>query len=441
MKSYGTRIKTQKREIETALPAWPQNEKPVITFSGMNVHGEPDRLCFTEKTLDLNTLFLGTMGCGKTNALSEALFQLIEKNEGQQPIVILDIKGDYSELLEKHNIPAVYFGINDYHHSWNQFEDFMAWDGTLESAELRAEEFAQTLFLSQRSQINPYFADAAAILFACLLKSMLRNASETGDMRWLNNAALKERLLTMQYEDWLSMLREYEDFGYALSILNGGSGGSNDSNGVLSEIAIITGRIYTDAFAQKGSFSPVKFVKSGKGGILVLRSDTSLEQKTLPVFSAVLDLMFRTLGSRNTHITGADFLLDEFGRLPNVRSMETALSLLRGKNVRIIAGIQITPQMEKQKTENMSMSGLLDLFTNIVYMGGGGESLSYFQKRVGDRRTVRYIINPDGSVQSRSEYRPAVEAQDAMKLKTGDAYITASGSDKVFYFHFDKYLH
>ena len=174
MKSYGTRIKTQKREIETALPAWPQNEKPVITFSGMNVHGEPDRLCFTEKTLDLNTLFLGTMGCGKTNALSEALFQLIEKNEGQQPIVILDIKGDYSELLEKHNIPAVYFGINDYHHSWNQFEDFMAWDGTLESAELRAEEFAQTLFLSQRSQINPYFADAAAILFACLLKSMLR---------------------------------------------------------------------------------------------------------------------------------------------------------------------------------------------------------------------------------------------------------------------------
>ena len=90
------------------------------------------------------------------------------------------------------------------------------------------------------------------------------------------------------------------------------SGGSNDSNGVLSEIAIITGRIYTEAFAQKGSFSPVKFVKSGKGGILVLRSDTSLEQKTLPVFSAVLDLMFRTLGSRNTHITGADFLLDEF---------------------------------------------------------------------------------------------------------------------------------
>ena len=121
--------------------------------------------------------------------------------------------------------------------------------------------------------------------------------------------------------------------------------------------------------------------------------------------------------------------------------METALSLLRGKNVRMIAGIQITPQKKKQKTENMSMSGLLDLFTNIVYMGGGGESLGYFQKRVGDRRTVRDVINPDGSVQSRSEYRPAVEAQDAMKLKTGDAYITASGSDKVFYFHFDKYLH
>ena len=440
MKSYGIRIRKQEREIESALPARPQNEKPVITFNGRNIYSRPDRLYFTEKTLDLNTLFLGKMGCGKTNCLSEALFQLIEKNEGQQPIVILDIKGDYSELLEKHNIPATYFGINDYHHSWNQFEDFMAWDGTLESAELRAEEFAQTLFLSQRSQINPYFADAAAILFACLLKSMLRNASETGDMRWLNNAALKERLLTMQYEDWVSMLQEYQDFAYALSILNGGSGGSNDSNGVLSEIAIITGKIYSEAFAQKGSFSPVKFVKSGKG-ILVLRSDTSLEQKTLPVFSAVLDLMFRTLGSRNTRIRGADFILDEFGRLPNVRSMETALSLLRGKNVRMIAGIQITPQMEKQKTENMSMSGLLDLFTNIVYMGGGGESLGYFQKRVGDRCTVRDVINPDGSVQSRSEYRPAVEAEDAMKLKTGDAYITVSGSDKVFYFHFDKYSH
>ena len=133
MKSYGIRIRKPEREIESALPARPQNEKPVITFSGRNVYGRPDRLCFTEKTLDLNTLFLGKMGCGKTSCLSEALFQLIEKNENH-PIVILDVKGDYSELLEKHHIPAVYFGINDHNNTWNNFEDFMAWDGTLESA-------------------------------------------------------------------------------------------------------------------------------------------------------------------------------------------------------------------------------------------------------------------------------------------------------------------
>ena len=440
MKSYGTRIKKEKkREIETSLPVH-SPEKPVLSFSGINVEGRPDSLCFIEEVLDKNTLFVGPMGCGKTNCLNAALMQITSCSNGA-PVVVADVKGDYSELLEKHNIPAVYLGIHDYDNAWNQFEDFLAWDdGTLESAELRAEEFAQEIFFPQRSQSAPYFADAAAILFGCLLKSMLREAAETGDRSRLNNAALKEALLTMKYEDWVAMLDSYEDFGYALSILNGGEETSRDANGVLSEIAIVTNKIYTGAFAKKGSFSPVRFIKSRKGRILVLRSDTSLEERALPVMSVVLNSMLRALGSRNASANGACFILDEFGRIPNVTSLETALSLLRGKNVRLLAGMQITGQMERQKTSDIMPRSLLDLFTNIVYMGGSGESLRYFQQRCGDRQTVRSIICPDGSIQSQIIFRPAVEAEDVMQMKKGDAYVQISDSSKVFYFHFTRYL-
>lgn len=438
MKSYGNRVKKIKREIESALPVH-SPEKTILSFSGINIEGRPDSLCFTEEVLDLNTLFVGPMGCGKTNCLNAALLQMILCNNGA-PVVVADIKGDYSELLEKHDIPAVYFGIHDHENVWNQFEDFLAWDGTFASAELRAEEFSETLFFPQRSQSAPYFADAAAILFGCLLKYMLREAEETGDRSRLNNADLKETLLTMKYDDWVAMLNSYEEFGYALSILNGGDESSRDANGVLSEIAIVTNKIYTGSFAKKGSFSPVRFIRSRKGGILVLRSDTSLEERTLPVMSVVLNSMFRALGSRNTSANGACFILDEFGRIPNVTSLETAMSLLRAKNVRLIAGLQIIGQMERQKTSDIIPKSLLDLFINIIYMGGSGESLSYFQQRCGERQTVREVIVPDGSVQSQVIYRPTVEVEDIMKMKKGDAYVNISDSRKVFYFHFDKYL-
>ena len=439
MKTYGNRIKKHKREIETALPVHP-TEKPVLSFSGINVEGRPDSLCFTEEVLDKNTLLIGPMGCGKTNTISAALLQMLSAVK-DGPVVVADIKGDYSELLEKYHIPATYFGIHDHANAWNLFEDLLAWDETLRSAELRAEEFSRALFAKQKCEAAPYFADAAAILFSSKLKHMLREADETGDRSRLNNADLAYDLKDMDYYKWVNILDSYEDFRYALSILNGGDESSKDANAVLSDIAIVTNKIFTEAFAaEKGSFSPVKFIKSKKSSILVLRNDTSLEERTMPVMSVVLNSMFRALGSRNTSANGACFILDEFGRIPNLSALETALSLLRGKNVRLIAGMQISGQIERQKTTDILPRSLLDLFTNIVYMGGTGEALDYFQHRCGDRQQVKSLISPDGSIHSQFLFRPAVEAEDVMKMKKGDAYVTTSDSDKVFYFHFDKYL-
>ena len=184
-----------RREIEKNLP--PPVSNAEFVFSGKNVNGQYDELYISNEILDKNLLVLGEIGSGKTNVIAEFTRMIIARLKRHEKVIILDVKGDYSRMLQKMHIPAIYFGIHEDKNCWNIFEDLWAFGDERSSAELRAEEIAPCFFKGQKSEKTPYFVNAASGLFSILLKYMLRQAYATGNYSKTNNAGLRDMLDTL----------------------------------------------------------------------------------------------------------------------------------------------------------------------------------------------------------------------------------------------------
>ncbi len=174
--------KSGMRPIDTNLPPVCPRD-PILLFDGRDVHCNVSEIGFTEKEFDKNMLVVGNIGSGKTNIIGHSANQLIKRlvNYPNEKVIILDIKGDYSKMLRGYRGNIRYFGIDDYDNCWNIFSELFAFEDDMEGITVRANEISEYLFHKQKSEANPYFAEAAALLFKCLLIYMIRKASETND--------------------------------------------------------------------------------------------------------------------------------------------------------------------------------------------------------------------------------------------------------------------
>lgn len=437
--AYSGNDTAAKKEWQEAMP--PLVKDPLLIFDGTNVYGERDRLCLTEKMLDTNMIVIGDAGSGKTNTLTDGVRQIIDHMSPDEKLVLLDVKGDYTALLKqiKPKQRVIYFGIDEYEHSWNIFNDILAFGRDLPTAEMRAAEIAKSLLSAQITPTAPYFANAAAVLFTTVLTYFLREAAETGDDSHLNNASLKAYLDGLDDDGWMELLDSYDDFASQKVYLNNGNGSSTDSMGVLTEINLLSWRIFRLGFAEKGSFSPVEFVTGKEGGILVLKSDVSLEEIILPVLTTVHSMMFKALGSYRTRPGMTTLVLDEFGRLPYIPELEMLFSLLRAKHIHALLGVQNVGQLKRQSDEKVDYHTVTDLIQNVILMRGSGDSVKYFQERFGTRPVVTQYTNANGSVTTVHEHRPVVETSDVTALEPGEAFVKLSYTPYIFRFRFDEY--
>lgn len=433
---------SESRDIDSRLPP-DDYEMPLLAFPGTDVYGRRNKIGFSERVLDKNMFLVGGIGSGKTNIIAYAARRIIDRLERHpdEKIVILDVKGDYSDMMRHYrgNVQRCVrcFGINDYDNCWNIFFELTAFGSEMKDIEIRANEISKYLFSGQKSPNAPYFAEAASILFKCLLVYMIRRASETGDFSRLNNACLKEELANLDMDGWLKILNSYEDFKSAASCLCNGEF-NTESSGVLSEIAVMKDNVFNGAFAEKGDFSLAEFVRSREGGILILRSDMSMEKTTLPVLSCMLDNAFKALAAYGEKCTPVTFILDEFGRLPRLQYLEMALSLLRSRHIHFIVGLQTVGQTERQ-TNEINGKCLLDLMLNVILLRSDAQTVKYIRERFGDTKVTVYTQLPDGSQTARTEFRPVIETEDVHALRDGEAFVKMDNFPKVFKFRFDNY--
>ncbi|MBQ8078968.1 MAG: type IV secretion system DNA-binding domain-containing protein, partial [Oscillospiraceae bacterium] len=291
------------------------------------------------------------------------------------------------------------------------------------------------MFKDHKSEAQPFFAYAAQLLFRCILVYFIRRAMEQGSDAGLNNRALHEFLMKLNPEKLRNMIDSYEDFGFARTFLPDRELTTDETLGILSELVVMDGRTFVKNFAEKGSFSPVDFIRRGSG-VLILVCDQSEASVASPVFRYMMDMMYMALGAQDTKTGRVTFVQDEFATIPRLEKQPMALSLLKYRSA-FICGFQDYSQL-------LSVYGRADaetiagMYQSIIMMRCSGESVTYVQQRFGTAEVITEYVMPNGTTGQKIEVRPAIEQHEVNAMRIGDAFVKLP-NDPPFYFHFNDY--
>lgn len=389
----------------------------------------------SEKTLSKSILAVGGQGSGKTNVISHAVRQLAQLQGLEDACVVLDIKGDYAALFD--DMQPVHIGINSYMHCWNLYRDILAWGEEQDNhtLKMRVFELCSYLYQDQMGEKEPFFAEAAKICTAYIILYHLRKAKETGDTSKLNNAALADFMRKARHYEIIEILRSYMDSRSAIDLI-GEDCGERQCIGVLGEMAIMTNRIFQKAFACKGDFSIVEFIRHPHG-ILILDSDLSASHTANPVLTYWLDQMFAAMAGRGDTGNRMTFVLDEFARLPALKNLDMAISLLRYRKCGFIVGLQSVEQLRATYSEH-DANAMLELFQTVICMKSGVYSQEYIIRLFGEAQMILERTEPNGTTVTETMYRPSVEAAEINCFIAGQAVVRLPESLPFFYY-FDLY--
>ncbi len=390
--------------------------------SGLKVYA-PKRICFTRSALSKGTIIVGKAGSGKTTSvLMKAGKQLMNNLGTNDKMIILDVKGEYTEQLAGRD--TIIIGPESYRDVWNIYNDILAFGKS--SIDIRAGEVAEYLFMDQKALNDPFWVNAAKILLKKILTYHIRQAIEEKDTSQLNNAALSLFISSLTVEKLISMLETYDDFAECKILLGDPERGTIEKQGfsVLSELIVMRDRIFNSSFREKGEFSMADFIRNGSG-TLILQMDMSSFNFFKGIFTYLIDISISAIASPSTKTGSIYYLLDEFAMLPKLKNLPTAVALLRTKSCCMICGVQTIDQIYStyNSGEEKTADVVLDLFQNIIVMKSSESTAEYLKHHFGEREGRIYYTKSDGSLGERSERRPVVELNDVIYLKPGEAYL------------------
>ncbi len=126
-------------------------------------------------------LAVGTTGSGKSQIqkllMKDALCQI--RAGSDKRAVIFDAKNDVSAFLHHINVQCPVFTLNPFHASGGLATP-VAWDIASDvTSPARALNLAKSLIPSERSGTNQYFSDAARLVVAAIIESMIRHSGKS----------------------------------------------------------------------------------------------------------------------------------------------------------------------------------------------------------------------------------------------------------------------
>lgn len=384
---------------------------------------DPKRICFTPSALAKGVLTVGMAGSGKTTSvLMKAGKQLMDNMGPADKMIILDVKGEYTEQLAAKD--TIIIGHDSYKDIWNIYSDIIAFGKS--NIDIRAGEVAEYLFMDQASLHDPFWVNAAKIFLKKILTYHIRQASETRSTDKLNNAALSDFISSLTVEKLISMIDTYSDFAECRILLGDPENGTIEKQGasVLSELIVMRNRIFNGAFKEKGDFSMIDFIRNGSG-TLILQMDMSTFNFFKGIFTYLIDISISAIASPATKTGNIFYLLDEFAMLPKLKNLTTAVALLRSKKCCMICGVQSIDQIYStyDSGDVKTADVVLDIFQNIIVMKSSEKTAEFIKRHFGERETRAYYTKSDGSIGERSERRPIVELNDVIYLNPGEAYL------------------
>ncbi|MCM1507989.1 MAG: type IV secretion system DNA-binding domain-containing protein [Ruminococcus flavefaciens] len=416
---------------------------PVVTLSGKH-NGKSAKFYLDESILSKHTLLIGGTGCGKTTLFYHIVEQLKNNMTSNDVMVIFDSKGDFYDKFGRNRNSIVLGNSKQYRNTsvrWNIFKEILA-DGVNEKDyRLNIREIVNAFFKERMEKgDNPFFPTAAAEIFSDILLLMVRQGLEESDFRseYFYNEDLKNEIDSTTIKELINNLNSYPDLATATSYIEGGS---EQGQGVLSEMYSVINQIFIGVFAERGNndkFSMREFIRNKGGKTLFIEYDLSIGSILSPIYSLLFDLSLKEALGRTEKSGNVYLICDEFKLLPNLQHIDDAVNFGRSLGVKVFAGLQSINQLTE------------------VYKGEKGKNIaagfsSVYAFHANDTETREFVTGLFGKNMYRLQYQGldgkykderidgnTVEDWNMTSLKVGEAIVGLPFS-QPFRFLFDDY--
>ena len=394
-----------------------------------------DGLVCDDQAMELATLLVAPPGQGKTELLCQIIVQLLPYVTAKKMnIFLLDVKGELWKRFSSFPgaIRVSPSDASDPAACWNIFREL----DSAKNPEVVARDIARMLTKEQRSEIQPFWENAANDIFENSLLCMKHTEQETGSRygNWhLTDFLRKVSIHKGDKLNWYDLARQKPTFFGHIPNYFGNELGQ--ATGIISEILVLLHTAFWGSFnTPDGTFSCIETVKSG-GHCVFLSMDYANESDgARKVFETMLSLLLKHANDPENECLNW-FLLDE-GSVVGQVGTASALALGRAAGARLIMAIQ-SLDLLSQHMKKEERTSLLSLFGNLVIMNPQDRlSRKLLADRYGDALCSWSFVGPMQKPMTHIGMRPVVADSDFSLLKRkGDALCSFPRiSNQPFYY-------
>ncbi len=407
------------------------------SLNGTDGSGKPMSLGLDDALLSKHLLFLGNIGTGKTNAISQIVSQVKSQLKEDDLLIIFDTKGDFYQQFYTEgdvvvtNDSSRFKGAENH---WNIFSEINI-DNDPQRIVENCLEIANNLFADKiKKSQSPFFPLAAKDVFATFLKVAATRLRP--EVR--NNRELANFFLAASRKD-IQLFFESNNENRIGSYISKDAAAQAD--GILAEMNQLLGEIFIGDFRHTGDLSMRDLVRKKGGKSIFLEYDISVGSVLTPIYRLLFDLAIKeTLSGQASAGARGNvwFLIDEFSLLPNLKYLDNGVNFGRSQGAKFIIGVQNIPQVYHEYGEHLGQSLLSGI-------------RSVFAFHVDDQKSREFVQNRYGFAQKKLSYADAfgksvvnvtpmkvVEDWDISQLNTGNA-IVGLPEGNPFVFRFEEY--
>lgn len=417
-----------KSEILEGISLKDRISMPTSSDVGVSLIGDSETIPLTSSVLSKHLLYTGTIGTGKTTAMFQLLHQLIGKMTDNDVMVIFDTKGDFREEFYRPGKDVVVSSDAKATAYWNIFKEVrINGDDYIEENLL---EIVSSLFEEKIKRSNaPFFPQAAKdVLFGIMSYIIYKNEPED-----LDNAELYAYLRDANINDVVDALMSVGDLRGIIDYIYNGGNGSEQTQGVYSELRNVANELFVGNFRKRGDFSVREFVRNKGGKILFIEYDLSIGKVLTPIYKALIDLAIKESLSRDKSEGNVLFVIDEFKLLPNLYHIDNGVNFGRSLGAKFFVAMQNIQQIIDGYGYEKAYSILSAFGTSIAFRVTDKATKEFIQNLYGMNRK-RFVFKGTSYSDGNKEqvtYSNVIEDWDILDLKVGEAIVSVADYDSA----------
>ena len=440
-------------DIRKQKPPMERWDNTLITFRARN----NEFFCMDNTMLSKHLLILGGVGTGKSNVFYHIVEQYMSQLNANDVLLVFDTKGDfYQRFFDANNPQHILIGNSAEYRQrscyWNIYDELKDRNGQFtRESEILAKEISKSLFSGMQSEMQPFFAIAAADLVAkTMIYQMRRYNSRLRSSNPLpepNTGNLVKFLKSASAETFRRMLCDQScpDFLSALSYIGETENTTPQALGVLGYINAMVDDLFVGIFSgpdgsQGKSFSMREIIRRRRKTVVFMEDDLEVGRILAPMYSTLFDLALKeALGNQHNQRTNSGnvfLVIDEFKLLPRMEHIDDALNFGRSFGVKVCAGLQSIHQLYDNYGESRGKVLAAGFMNSICFQTWDLDSRRFISDRFGETYETQTI---EGNEVQREGH--VVSDWDILALRTGEAFINLTADPPIppFRFYFLPY--